>query len=105
MAISINAFIDRDSTEVIAFNDDAGQPFNFEATGATKIEGVAGGASVACTWSGNRVSVNYGALPIPPAIYMAQIVLFTPDYPKGKVIAGPGLPVEIELRLHRSGSN
>ena len=83
MPISINAVIGRDSTEVIAFNDDAGQPFNFDTAGATKIEGFAGGASVACTWSGDKVSVNYGELAIPPAIYRAQIVMFTPDYPKG----------------------
>tara|TARA_Y100000034_G_scaffold122881_1_gene168904 strand:+ start:6269 stop:6583 length:315 start_codon:yes stop_codon:yes gene_type:complete len=104
MAISINAFIDRDSTEVIAFNDDAGQPFDFDTAGASKIEGVAGGRSVECTWSGDKVSVNYGALLLQPGIYMAQIVLFSADYPKGKVIAGPGLPVEIELTLHRSAS-
>lgn len=104
MAISITAFIGRDNSEVIAFSDDAGQPFNFAAAGASKIEGVAGGRAVECTWSGDKVSVNYGALSLQPGIYMAQIVLFSAEHPNGKVIAGPGLPVEIELTLNRSTS-
>lgn len=104
MAISITAFVGRNNTEVISFADDAGQPFNFDTAGATKIEGVAGGRSVECTWSGDKVSVNYGALALQPGIYMAQIALFSAEYPDGKVIAGPGLPVEIELTLHRSAS-
>lgn len=98
--ITIHAFKGRTNTEDIAFKNGDGSDLDFNAEQVTAIKGIANGQEVECTFVGNVVSVNYGKLNIKPGIYQAQVVMFSPEHVEGKVIAGPGYPVEIELYYH-----
>lgn len=99
MPINISAFRGRDNVEEIEFNRD-GQPINFAAEGVTAIKAQAGGATVNAVFNGNKVGVKFGDLALAAGIYQAQIIVFTPNAPKGEVIAGPGREIEIELQYN-----
>lgn len=87
----ITVFLNSDSVETFTAEKDE-VPFNLEAAAVESIEayvvttGVIGKRySVPATFSGDRITVDFGDLTCPPGIYEARFKMFSPDFLEGKV--------------------
>ena len=100
--MEISAFIGRDNAERVAFYKD-GEPYSLTGAGVTSAMFEAGGATVPATVVGsssNEVEFKPGQLAKQPGGYFGRVIVFTDTDPKGVVIAGPGMEVEILLTLN-----
>ncbi|MBV2127908.1 hypothetical protein [Arsukibacterium indicum] len=100
--MEIVAFKGRDNAERVAFYKD-GEPYNLTGAGATGAEFEAGGSRIPANITGDNnheVEFQPGNLNARPAGYYGKVIIFTAAKPKGVVIAGPGMEVEILLTLH-----
>ena len=100
--MDITAFIGRDNAERVAFYKD-NEPLNLTAAGANAVEFQAAGATVPAIITGagsNEVEFKPGQLSARPGGYFGKIIIYTTEEPKGMVIAGPGMEVEILLTLN-----
>jgi hypothetical protein len=102
--ISIPAARNSDTTTTISVVDTAGDPVDFTALGATRIDikvcsQLHNSTIQAESFSGNIMTVAFGKLVLPPGSYSPKICYFTVSSPNGEIIAGPGFNTAIQLNM------
>lgn len=99
--IIIPAFINSTNVEELTVTDKNGLPIDFAAIGAVSAKLFAGGGSVDCTLAANgKISFIPGDLNIKTMDHTAVLRLYSAGDTKGKVIAGPGLPTSISIKMN-----
>ena len=99
--MQIPAYRGRDNKEQIQFNQD-NLPLDFNGAGVTAASVVVNGETIQAEITGvngNVISFKPGSLSLRPGIYDAFIVVHSSDNPAGIVIAGPGQPVSISVKV------
>jgi len=94
----IMAFKGFDNIETFEVNQD-GSPFDLSLAGFTTARVYADREYVEGTVSGTEVQAVLGDLEVAVGTYAGKLVVYSPVYPDGLVIAGPGLPEPLEITV------
>lgn len=99
--IIIPAFLGSTNSEELTFTDKNGAPIDFVARGALAAKLFAGGSSIDCTLGANgKVTFVPGDLNIKTMDHSAILKVYAAGDTKGEVIAGPGLPASITIKMN-----
>ncbi|HAT42340.1 MAG TPA: hypothetical protein DCS87_11580 [Rheinheimera sp.] len=97
--VIIPAFRGRDNVEKLSLSDENGL-VDFAAAGITSIKLRSGTSEIACTAGvGGVVTFQPGDLDLTSGYHPAQLILFSGAKPDGEVVAGPGLPANIQIQM------
>lgn len=98
--IIIPAFAGATNVEDINISDKNGVALDFAATGVVSAKLFAGGSSINCSLGANgKISFVPGDLNIKTMEHPAILKLYSAGDTAGKVVAGPGLPTSIVIKM------
>lgn len=92
------AYKDRSNIDTILVKRN-GVEFDMGAAGFTSTAIYAGGETIAGAISASELVFTLGSTDLPPGDYISQMVIVSPDYPDGLVIAGEGLAENLILKV------